>query len=72
MKKPVWKHDAPRRLFTVNDIISETGDRELLTVATSRGVTVRGHWYEDHMLTALNMGTYYRKRGEGFYEEIII
>jgi len=72
MKKSDRNRMENSRAYREEEIILEAGDREIISVTLAEGVTVRGHWYEDHMLTALGRGAYFRKKGEGRYEEIVI
>lgn len=66
------KERKTQRLYRVDDVITETGDHDLVTIILSGGVKIRGHWYEDHMLNAIRQDRQYRKLGELLFEEVNI
>ena len=56
-------------LMSAETILNQTNDKDILTIHTIYGNTVRGHWYEDHILTQLNAVTSFTQIGPKEYQQ---
>lgn len=60
------------RRYSAEDVALEATDEQVLEIITYTGLWVRGHWYQDQILTVLNRGSFFLKRGEGKFEEVLL